>query len=301
MTEDKRVDLPLGTVRYVEHAPATPSVPRAPSAVLLHGLTMGSYAYASLAPRLAAALGARVLAPDLLGAGRSTLAEVRPHTKAYYVQQVADFLAAVGLWPRDPDAPASDSDASLAPVTLVGHSMGGAVAAAVAARYPRWVERLVLIAPAGLPFEMPFVARMVTGLGTAGSWLFWLAAARVLPYTRDGDFFKECEGKQKVRDEIVWSIANTPHFLESVLSIMQNLNLSGGFEEDFEKLGKVQGMRILQVWGDKDQTVDFANTISHMRELVPQCEFVIIEGCGHQPLFEDPEPTESAICSFLSR
>jgi pimeloyl-ACP methyl ester carboxylesterase len=39
--------------------------------------------------------------------------------------------------------------------SLAGHSMGGALAILAAAQMPELVERLVLIAPAGLPLEKP--------------------------------------------------------------------------------------------------------------------------------------------------
>jgi pimeloyl-ACP methyl ester carboxylesterase len=41
------------------------------------------------------------------------------------------------------------------PVTLAGHSMGGALALAAAARCPERIRRLVLVSPAGLPLVKP--------------------------------------------------------------------------------------------------------------------------------------------------
>ena len=41
----------------------------------------------------------------------------------------------------------------LVPADVVGHSMGGLLAVLLAARHPERVRRLVLLAPAGLPFE----------------------------------------------------------------------------------------------------------------------------------------------------
>src|SRR5579871_2574097 len=59
---------------------------------------------------------------------------------------------------------------------LAGHSMGGALAILAAADSPELVERLVLIAPAGLPLDKPmgeslrdFVRQLVTGVYPRGA------------------------------------------------------------------------------------------------------------------------------------
>jgi pimeloyl-ACP methyl ester carboxylesterase len=49
-----------------------------------------------------------------------------------------------------------------APVTLAGHSLGGALAALVAADRPELVERVILLSPAGLPLSKPIRASLVT-------------------------------------------------------------------------------------------------------------------------------------------
>ena len=49
-----------------------------------------------------------------------------------------------------------------APVTLAGHSLGGALAALVAADQPELVERVILLSPAGLPLSKPIRASLVT-------------------------------------------------------------------------------------------------------------------------------------------
>lgn len=61
------------------------------------------------------------------------------------------------------------------PFDLVGHSLGGAVAIAVADRYPERVRRLVLVAPAGLR-RMPDPAARVFGI----------TAERAIPLRRLG-------------------------------------------------------------------------------------------------------------------
>src|SRR2546427_2020692 len=109
----------------------------APQVVFVHGLG-GSYETWSLnLPAFAEWF--RICALDLVGAGSSD----KP-AMDYSVPSLADFLA------RFLDA----LDGGWQSVSLVGHSLGGAIALAFASRYPERVERLVLVDSAGLGSEI---------------------------------------------------------------------------------------------------------------------------------------------------
>lgn len=54
------------------------------------------------------------------------------------------------------------------PVTLAGHSMGAALAVAVALEQPERIGRLVLVGPAGLPLTKPIRASLSDFLGQVG-------------------------------------------------------------------------------------------------------------------------------------
>jgi pimeloyl-ACP methyl ester carboxylesterase len=51
------------------------------------------------------------------------------------------------------------------PVTLAGHSMGGALGVLAAVDDPESIERLILVSPAGLPLAKPLRGSALTGLG----------------------------------------------------------------------------------------------------------------------------------------
>ncbi|MET9543818.1 alpha/beta hydrolase [Streptomyces sp. NPDC006627] len=103
----------------------------APNAVLVHGLGLSGRYLVPLARRLAAS-GTTVLVPDLPGNARSRAAARR----ALDVGQLADALA---HWHRQ---------LSLGPSCLVANSVGCQVTAALTARHPDLVSRMVMVGPA---------------------------------------------------------------------------------------------------------------------------------------------------------
>jgi pimeloyl-ACP methyl ester carboxylesterase len=123
------VGLPSGErVRVLVAGP-----PDGPTVVLLHGWGCLGYIWRRNLPALASA-GVRVYAPELRGHGFSDKPEgMEPYTLAALVDFVVEVLDALDL----------DR------VTLVGHSMSGAIAAEVARRNPERVAALGLLAPVG--------------------------------------------------------------------------------------------------------------------------------------------------------
>ena len=110
--------------------------------VLLHGVATSRLVWRRVIERLAH--DRRVIAVDVPGFGES-----EPAGPGFDLDEVADRLAAgLGLERFD----------------LVGHSLGGAVAVATAARHPEAVRRLVLVAPAGLE---PRATGVAAALGAA--------------------------------------------------------------------------------------------------------------------------------------
>lgn len=115
---------------YVEDGP-----PGGPAVVLLHGEPTWSYLYRHVIPVLAAA-GCRVIAPDLIGFGRSDKpAEIGDHSYARHVEWVREFLL---------------DRLGLSSVTLVGHDWGGLIGLRVAAENPAVFARIV-VTNTGLP------------------------------------------------------------------------------------------------------------------------------------------------------
>ncbi|MDP9093447.1 MAG: haloalkane dehalogenase [Actinomycetota bacterium] len=121
-----------GTLRiaWVEAGP-----PEAAPVLLLHGEPSWSFLYRTMIPVLAAA-GHRVLAPDLIGFGRSDKpAHQGEHTYARHVEWVRSLII---------------DELSLTAITLVGQDWGGLIGLRLAAEHPTHFARIVA-ANTGLP------------------------------------------------------------------------------------------------------------------------------------------------------
>ena len=121
-----------GTLRmaWVEDGPSTGQV-----VLLLHGEPSWSFLYRSMIPPLAAA-GLRVVAPDLVGFGRSDKpTEIGDHSYARHVEWVRSLVFDV---------------LDLQVVTLVGQDWGGLIGLRLAAEHPDRFARIVA-SNTGLP------------------------------------------------------------------------------------------------------------------------------------------------------
>ncbi len=124
------------------------------AALLLHGLTGSTFELHPLAAALHGA-GLRVLAPVMAGHGGAPEA-LRGLPWAEWVAKASRDLARLRGFRR---------------TVVIGESMGGLVACALAHDHPREVDRLVLLAPA---LELTFPGRLAAFLGR-GPLRGWIA------------------------------------------------------------------------------------------------------------------------------
>lgn len=224
--------------------------------------------------------GFATLRYDLFGRGFSDRPRAR-YNIDLFVKQLADLLDALRF---------------TRPVSLVGLSMGGPVAAAFTARHPGRVKSLTLIDPAGVrpvsltptlkAMKLPGIAEAVFGL--VGSESLLKSAAK--------DFFDpEMVGmfldKYKVQMQY-------KGFKRAILSSIRNKML-GSFMESYRSVGKMD-KPVSIFWGRDDMTVPF----EHSRDLlaaIPNAAFHVIEKCGHIPHYEKPAEFNPILLEFLKR
>lgn len=143
-------------IHYVDAGP-----PDADVIVLLHGEPSWSYLYRNMIPALAEA-GYRVVAPDLIGFGRSDKPRERgAHTYARHVEWLSELLLA---------------HLDLEQITLFAQDWGGLIGLRLVADHPERFAR-VAIANTGLPTGDESLGRAFSG---------WLEASQRMPEFNSG-------------------------------------------------------------------------------------------------------------------
>ena len=139
------------TVQVGDHRIVYSEGGRGEPVVLLHGFGASSDSWNRFAKPLIKRY--RVIAPDQPGWGASTRLETASYGYPAQVKRLHQFLSALGL----------------KRVHLVGHSMGGFIASAYAARYPDEVITLGLIAPHGMVEPEP--SELAQSVAQGDNWL----------------------------------------------------------------------------------------------------------------------------------
>jgi len=230
-----------------------------PVLVLVHGLSTPSWVFSGLIPGLTM-LGFRVLTYDLYGRGLSARPKVR-HDRTLFVRQLAELLDSQGL--REP-------------VSLLGYSMGGAIATVFAATHPDRVSRLILLAPAGMVYRpAPLLARAAR-LGWLGNWLWGMRGAALIRKGAQQD----AKGPTAIPD-LYTRISRetaTKGSLRAVLSSERNM-LAEHLETEHRAIAKT-GLPVLAIWGEQDETIPIAS-MGMLTQWNRNAYQSVIPGVGH--------------------
>ena len=240
--------------------------------VLVHGLATTREIWTGVRPQLSRSR--RVVTLDLPGFGESP-----PSGPGFELDEVADRVAR-GL----------AAHGVRGPFDLVGHSLGAAVALTLAARRPRTVRRLVLVAPAGLT-ALPRVAGRVLALGADPV----LAARRALAPLTDFDW-----GRRLVLAFAAADGASIPP-LQARLMVGASASAKRTTEAlqtitavDLRPLLREASVPLGVIWGREDRTVPPRHVMA-VRRVRPDAEVEMLDHAGHVPMVERPEQFVAAL------
>jgi len=254
-----------------------------PALVFVHGL---SGCWPNWMEQLAAFAGERrVVAMDLPGFGHSP-GHAGEVSMPGYARILQRLLAELGL----------------ERVVLVGNSMGGLIAAELAASVPALVERLVLVSPAGLSTyenrlvtrSMPAIRRLQQLLALGAAWTASHSdAIAARPRTRG----LVLEGVVAHPERIPGPLAaeqlrgaGTDGFLSALEAIV---------EYDLEPRLPLIGCPALVVWGTKDRLVTVRDA-PRFTAAIPNASEVIYEDTGHMAMLERPAEFNELLAWFIA-
>jgi pimeloyl-ACP methyl ester carboxylesterase len=252
--------------------------------IALHGLTRNSKDFEVVAP-LIAAMGRRVVVPDVRGRGRS---EWDPNPSRYqpkiYARDVTDMMKALEI------------DRAV----FIGTSMGGIITMALAAMRPRAVAAAILndVGPAVAPEG---IARILSYAGQAASIRGWDDAANYMAKTNGVAFpafgedewmamarrtFRERDGVPQLDyDTAISVVLSKPpsRFAGWIAGLL------------FRKLARKRPTLLLR--GELSDVIS-ADIASRMQRVAPGMQRVDIPKVGHAPMLTEPSAVD-AIRNFL--
>jgi pimeloyl-ACP methyl ester carboxylesterase len=256
--ESKLVDLTHCRIHlYFYRHPSSRS-----SLVLLHGIGTSSSTWYHLYPSLMREHS--IFAIDLPGFGFSTVTHSRGIlTLAEQVLALEECIERLEL-PQ---------------CTLLGHSLGGWIAAKYATRNAQRIEKLVLINPAGVFYEKVeelksiFTVRSTAEVHRLVRTMWYRYPWYVRPLL------------PAIKNEFVQR--KVPEHIQSIR------------REDFlgEELRQLT-MPVQIVWGIEDRLLD-RNSVALFQERVQQLEVIEIDACGHVPQLECPRELKKILQRIL--
>ncbi|MFL1467967.1 alpha/beta fold hydrolase [Marinobacter sp. DUT-3] len=173
---------------------------------------------------------------------------------------------------------------------MMGNSMGGAITALYAARFPEQVRSAVLFDPAGI-FE--YDSELVD-LVTEGD--------NPLIPRKPGDFDRLMDFALEKKPFAPWPILDV---MEQKAIANREVNevifaaiRDTGYEPDFRNAITQIRAPVLVVWGKEDRVINYRNADVFV-ERIPNARKVLLEGVGHAPMIEVPEESARLFREFI--
>ena len=251
-----------------------------PPLILIHGIFANLFGWRHVFDQLAQ--DHTVYALDLKGHGLSD----KPASGDYSAFGMADLIA------HFMDALEIDSAA------VVGQSMGGAIAAALAVRHPRRVRRLVLVDAAGYALNyhiMPLLTR-VAGSAAAGFVFRHTAPHRGLA----ARLLRNCyyEPDRTCTPDVVDGYF-LPLLTPGANGVIAPLARDFGQTSIAHRVKEIQAPTLI-IWGQYDAVIPMHWGYRFQQDIT-NAELIVFPKCGHCPHEEEPDKFLETVNSFLQR
>ncbi len=250
-------------IRYLEEGNSDDTI------VLLHGLGGMAERWIPVIPFLSKKY--RIIAPDLIGYGQSDKPQA-DYTIDLFRKTTLEFLEIL----------------SLQNVLMIGTSLGGETVAECASTQNPRIKKIVLSSPAGImkksnPVLDAYIMAALHPTSESVKSAYQMMTG------------KNTEVSEKSVENFISNMERHNAkmvFLSTLLGMKNSPAIT-------EKLHLIK-IPVLLIWGNNDSMIpveyskDFASSI-------PNCELVIMDGCGHIPYEEKPSEFSKLVLDFLSK
>lgn len=260
--------------------------PNGRTVLLLHGNNFGGFYFKAVIDGLTAA-GFRVLVPDQIGYGRSSK-PVAPYSLSSQARNTYRLLQHTGV----------------ERVSVVGHSMGGMLAARFATQFPKAVERVVIYNPIGLsdgrfgrpltPIEDIYQQTLKTDYQSTRAGLGRYVAHNPKAWNDEFETY--------TRIRYSWTLSAEWPRLAMVQSLISQMLYSDPVVYDWPHIQ----VPTLAFGGAEDvlpgSVKEFQDRMHALAKAIPngRGRVLLLPGLGHVPHLEAPEQVLPPLVAFLS-
>lgn len=173
------------------------------------------------------------------------------------------------------------------PIDVIGFSLGGWIAAEMAACFPHVFRRMVLVAPAGIRPPEGEIFDIYDKYPKA------ILAASVNDPENTPEFDRLFTDREKMEQFEAWEDARTQTARLAWEPYMYNPSL-------VPLLAGVSGISTMILWGRQDGIIP-SGTAAAYHEAIENSKVALIDDCGHRPEIERRDIFVSLVSEFLNR
>ncbi|ASP38496.1 alpha/beta hydrolase [Bacterioplanes sanyensis] len=177
---------------------------------------------------------------------------------------------------------------------LAGNSLGGWMSWEFAGRYPKRVDKVILLDSAGFFFVPPPIL-MLMGLPLMGWISSHLSLPRMMVRTIVRSTYARPERLSRPVAERYFDLLMRSGNRSAAANVLAFIRNRGGFNKKW--MSQVQAP-VLILWGEQDQWIPVTHVDKFQRKL-PQAEVIRYADCGHLPMEEIPQQSADDARTFL--
>ncbi len=268
----KQADTGDVEMRYLERPGTGPTV------LLLHGFSANKDTWLKFAAEMPKEY--HLIIPDLAGHGETPAPSTQDYNLIRQAERLHKLMAVTGT----------------EQFHIAGNSMGGAISAIYATRYPQQILSLTLIDAAGVdaPEQSEYMQALAEGKNPLIAtdeesfeyrWNFVMSEPPLLPWPLRPVVVRKTIAREGINRAI----------FSDMLATREEL-AAGQFEQ---QLSAKVTMPTLIIWGEEDRVLD-VSAAQVFKEKLPQAQLKIYPGIGHLPMVEIPAETAELYSRFIA-